>query len=458
MTTDLESNPIARHTLNCGLVELGTHQTSEVSQTSEVLAKPFARTRHGLNRTWLERLGRRTLLARLEQLAHGEITLIEGDSSRTFGQQTESCSLRASLVVARSQFYRRATFGGDVGAAESFMDGAWSCENLADLVRILVVNARLLAARPSRLAWITEPLRHVAHWFNRNTKSGSRRNISAHYDLGNDFFQLFLDETLMYSCGVFEGPDSTLLDASTAKNERICRKLQLSPTDHLLEIGTGWGGFALHAARHYGCRITTTTISREQYNFAVRRIADAGLADRVTVLLQDYRDLEGQYDKLVSIEMIEAVGDEFFDGYFAQCSRLLKPNGLLVLQGITIADQLYAGYICRVDFIQKYIFPGGCLPSVSRVCESLTRASDLRLFHLEDFAPHYARTLSCWRDRFRARLDEVRGLGFDERFVRMWEYYLGYCEGAFLERNCGLVQMVITKPECRREPIAGQLV
>ena len=404
--------------------------------------------------TWLERLGRRALLARLQSLSHGEITLIEGDAIQTFGRRTSTCSLHASLVVHRPQFFRRAAFGGDVGAAEAFMDGDWSCDNLTDLIRILIVNAQLQAARPSQLACLAEPLRHLGHWFNRNTKSGSRRNIAAHYDLGNDFFQLFLDETLMYSCGVFEQSVSTLLEASLAKNERICRKLQLSPDDHLLEIGTGWGGFALHAAKNFGCRITTTTISREQYEFAVQRIADAGLSDRVTVLLQDYRDLEGEYDKLVSIEMIEAVGDEFYDRYFATCSRLLKPNGLMVLQGITIADQLYAGYIRRVDFIQKYIFPGGCLPSVTRICESITRATDLRLFHLEDFAPHYARTLRCWRDRFRERLDEVRVLGFEERFIRMWEYYLGYCEGAFLERNCGLVQMVLTKPGCRRDPIA----
>ena len=429
MTTDLEINVPTRHT------------TTSARQTSD---RP----------TWFEQLGRRALLARLQKLSHGEITLVEADAMHTFGRQTETCSLHASLVVHRPQFFRRAAFGGDVGAAEAFMDGDWSCDNLTDLVRILIVNAQSQAARPSRLAWLAEPLRHVGHWLNRNTKSGSRRNIAAHYDLGNDFFQLFLDKTLMYSCGVFERPESTLLEASVAKNERICRKLQLSHHDHLLEIGTGWGGFALHAAKNFGCRITTTTISREQYEFAVQRIADAGLADRVTVLLQDYRDLEGEYDKLVSIEMIEAVGDAFYDRYFATCSRLLKPNGLMVLQGITIADQLYAGYIRRVDFIQKYIFPGGCLPSVTRLCESLTRATDLRLFHLEDFAPHYARTLVCWRDRFRERLDEVRTLGFDERFIRMWEYYLGYCEGAFLERNCGLVQMVLTKSGCRREPIA----
>ena len=429
MTTDLEINVPTRHT---------------TTSTRPMIDKP----------TWFEQLGRRALLARLQKLRHGVISLVEGGVTHTFGRETPTCSLHASLIVHRPQFFRRAAFGGDLGAAEAFMDGDWSCDNLTDLVRILIANSQTQAAQPSRLAWLTEPVRHLGHWLNRNTKSGSRRNIAAHYDLGNDFFQLFLDETLMYSCGVFERPESTLSEASVAKNERICRKLQLSHHDHLLEIGTGWGGFALHAATNFGCRITTTTISREQYEFAVKRIADAGLADRVTVLLQDYRDLTGEYDKLVSIEMIEAVGDAFYDNYFATCSRLLKPHGLFVLQGITIADQLYEGYLRRVDFIQKYIFPGGCLPSVTRLCESLTHVTDLRLFHLEDFAPHYARTLVCWRDRFRERLDEVRALGFDERFIRMWEYYLGYCEGAFLERNCGLVQMVLTKSGCRREPIA----
>lgn len=280
--------------------------------------------------TWLERLGRRALLARLQKLEHGKITLVEEDAIHTFGRQTQTCSLHASLVVHRPQFFRRAAFGGDVGAAEAFMDGDWSCDNLTDLIRILVVNSQTQAARPSRLAWLAEPLRHLGHWFNRNTKSGSRRNISAHYDLGNDFFQLFLDETLMYSCGVFERPESTLLEASIAKNERICRKLQLSPDDHLLEIGTGWGGFALYAAKNFGCRITTTTISREQYEFAVQRITDAGLQDRVTVLLQDYRDLTGEYDKLVSIEMIEAVGDEFLRQIFRDMqppAQTERPDG-----------------------------------------------------------------------------------------------------------------------------------
>ena len=396
-----------------------------------------------------ERFARKAVLSRLKALEHGQIRLIEGALETTFGTTTAACPLQVVLTVHRSQFFPRVAFGGDLGAAESLMDGDWSCDRLTDLVRILIINSREQAAEPGILSWLFEPVYRMAHWFNRNTRKGSRKNIAAHYDLGNDFFELFLDETLMYSCGIFEEPESRLFDASTAKNERICRKLNLQPTDHLLEIGTGWGGFALHAAKNFGCRITTTTISREQFEFATRRIADAGLQDRVTVVMQDYRDLQGQFDKLVSIEMIEAVGHEFFETYFKTCSRLLKPNGLFVLQGITIADQLYQGYIRRVDFIQRYIFPGGCLPSVTHICDVLTKSTDLRLSHLEDFPDHYARTLRHWRSRFHNRIEDVKRLGFDDRFIRMWDYYLCYCEGAFMERNCGLVQLVLTKPGYR---------
>ncbi len=398
-----------------------------------------------------ERFARHALIARLKTLKLGEITLNEGDVEQTFGKATTTCPLRATLTVHRSTFFPRAAFGGDLGAADSFLDGDWSCDNLTDLVRILIVNSQAEAAEPGWVSWLFEPVYRFSHWLNRNTKRGSRKNIAAHYDLGNDFFQLFLDETRMYSCGIFERPQSTLFEASTAKNERICQKLDLSPQDHLLEIGTGWGGFAIHAAQNYGCRVTTTTISREQFDFATKRISDAGLTDRITVLMQDYRDLTGQYDKLVSIEMIEAVGHEFFDTFFQKCSQLLKPNGLFVLQGITIADHLYQGYVRRVDFIQRYIFPGGCLPSVTQICDVLTRSTDMRLTHLEDFATHYAQTLRHWRSRFHEQIANVKQLGFDERFMRMWDYYLCYCEGAFLERNCGLAQMILTKPACRTD-------
>jgi cyclopropane-fatty-acyl-phospholipid synthase len=420
---------------------------SSVADASKSIAvENFCREQDVSPSGFRERFARRGLISRLKSLTHGEIKLVEGNSEQTFGMASVECPLNVVLTVHRSQFFPRVAFGGDLGAAESLMEGDWSCDQLTDLVRILILNSHQQAARPGVLSWLCEPVYRIAHWFNRNTKRGSRKNIAAHYDLGNDFFELFLDETRMYSCGLFERPDSTLLDASTAKNERICRKLDLKPEDHLLEIGTGWGGFALHAAKNFGCRITTTTISREQFDFATKRIAEAGLQDRVTVVMQDYRDLHGQYDKLVSIEMIEAVGHEFFETFFKTCSRLLKPNGVFVLQGITIADQLYQGYIQRVDFIQRYIFPGGCLPSVTHVCDVLTKSTDLRLSHLEDFPEHYVQTLRHWRKAFHDRIDDVKRLGFDGRFIRMWDYYFCYCEGAFLERNCGLVQMVLTKP------------
>jgi len=287
------------------------------------------------------------------------------------------------------------------------------------------------------------------HALRRNTLQGSRKNIAAHYDLGNELFELFLDDTMMYSCGIFEHPQATLQQASIEKLERVCRKLELRPADHLLEIGSGWGGLALHAARHYGCRVTTTTISREQYDRARTRVEQAGLGDRVTVLCQDYRELSGQYDKLVSIEMIEAVGHAYFDTYFEKCSSLLKPDGMMLLQSITIAEQRYAAARRSVDFIQRYIFPGGCLPSVAVISNAVTRKTDMRMLHLEDIGPHYATTLNRWRENFFARLPEVRQQGFSETFIRMWEFYLCYSEGAFLERAISDVQILFAKPSCK---------
>jgi cyclopropane-fatty-acyl-phospholipid synthase len=298
-------------------------------------------------------------------------------------------------------------------------------------------------------AFVTAPLRRILHWLNRNSPDGSRRNIAAHYDLGNDLFALMLDETMAYSCGVFERDDATLHEAQLAKFERICRKLRLGADDHLLEIGTGWGGFAIHAASRYGCRVTTTTISREQHDWAREKIAAAGLADRVTLLLDDYRDLRGRYDKLVSIEMIEAVGARYLDTYTAQCSKLLEPHGAMLLQAITIQDQVYEEALKSVDFIQRFIFPGSFIPSVTAITDSVRSSTDMKVFHLEDIGPHYATTLRRWRENFFARLPEVRQLGYPDAFVRLWEYYLCYCEGGFLERQLGDVQMLLTKPRCR---------
>jgi cyclopropane-fatty-acyl-phospholipid synthase len=348
--------------------------------------------------------------------------------------------------------YRSLAFGGTVGAGADYRDGLWSCDDLTALVRILVLNRQVLDGMEQGLARLSAPWRRLAHCLRHNTKDGSRRNIAAHYDLGNDFFSLMLDETMMYSCAFFEKETTDLAEASTAKNDRICRKLNLSPTDHLLEIGTGWGGFALHAAARYGCCVTTTTISRKQYEVAVRRVQEAGLADRVTVLLKDYRDLHelgATFDAIVSIEMIEAVGRAYYDTYFGACSALLRPQGRMLLQAITIEDRQYERAARSVDFIQQYIFPGSCIPSVTALCASVARATDMGLFHLEDIGAHYPPTLRAWRERLAANLGRVRALGYSDSFLRLWDLYLCYCEGGFLERSISTAHLLFAKPSYR---------
>jgi cyclopropane-fatty-acyl-phospholipid synthase len=399
------------------------------------------------------RVARGVLTAGLSRVANGRLIVNDGRETFSFGaDQGPEAAVHVDVHDAR--FYLRTALGGSLGAAESYLDGDWSCDNLTGLFRLLLRNPRAIGgidlgfARGA--AWVAK----VGHWLRSNTRAGSRRNIEAHYDLGNEFFRLFLDETMMYSSGIFTTPRSTLHEASIEKNDRICRRLDLRPDDHLLEIGTGWGGFALHAAGEYGCRITTTTISRKQYELASRRIHDAGLSDRVTVLLGDYRDLEGTYDKLVSIEMIEAVGHRYLSTYFRACGRLLAPHGMMLVQGIVMNEQGYSRYLRSVDFIQKYIFPGGCLPSVGAMIEAVGSATDMRPVHIEDFAPHYARTLRAWSTAFEGALDTVRSRGFSERFIRMWRYYFAYCEAAFDERATGVVQMQLAKPDCRHDPIS----
>jgi cyclopropane-fatty-acyl-phospholipid synthase len=399
--------------------------------------------------TTLQQLGRRLFLAKLTGLREGELTVIEGGESVTFGRRTPECNLRATIEVLHPQTYADAAFGGTVGAGEAYIGGLWRADDLTALIRLMIVNRDVMQSMEGGAAFATAPLRRLLHWLNRNSPDGSRRNIAAHYDLGNDLFKLMLDETMAYSCAVFERNDATLHEAQVAKFERICRKLRLSPDDHLLEIGTGWGGLAIHAAARYGCRVTTTTISREQHEWAKEKVAAAGLGGRVTLLLDDYRDLRGRYDKLVSIEMIEAVGARYLDTYTAQCGRLLEPHGAMLLQAITLQDQVYEEALKSVDFIQRFIFPGSFIPSVSAITDSVRRSTDMKVFHLEDIGPHYATTLRLWRENFFANLPEVRRLGYPESFVRMWEYYLCYCEGGFLERQIGDVQMLLTKPRCR---------
>ncbi len=400
--------------------------------------------------TFIDRMARSTLEKMLAKFQGGRITLTDAGTERIFGAGL-SGEEGARVDVHRPRFYRRILTGGSLGAAEAYLDGDWSCDDLTALIRSLIRNLNVARDMDRGFARLTGLAARAIHWMRRNSRSGSRRNIEAHYDLGNDFFRLFLDDTLLYSSGIFEQPESTLQEASVAKMDRICQRLDLRSDDHLLEIGTGWGGFAVHAARKYDCRITTATISREQFDLARRRVSEAGLDHRVEVVLRDYRDLRGQYDKLVSIEMIEAVGHQFFDTYFRKCGELLRPDGLMLLQGIVMNEQGYASYLRSTDFIQRYIFPGGCLPSVLAMGQSIAKTTDMRLLHIEDFAPHYAQTLRCWRERFWGAIGQVRELGFTERFIRMWHYYFCYCEAAFDERSVGVVQMLLARPGNRRD-------
>jgi cyclopropane-fatty-acyl-phospholipid synthase len=391
---------------------------------------------------------RRTVLSVFGKIDDGAITVVDGDDRTTLGR--EGSPLSVTFTIHDPSAYRAILFGGSVGAGEAYMKGLWTCDDLVGLTRILARNLDVLDAMDSGAAgFAARAIELFVAATRRNTRAGSRKNIAHHYDLSNEFFGLFLDESMMYSSAIFEREDTPLADAQRAKLDRICQKLQLTPGEHLLEIGTGWGALAIHAARAYGCRVTTTTISREQHRLATARVHEAGLDDRIQVLLSDYRDLEGAYDKIVSVEMIEAVGHEYLDDYFRVCSERLTPSGTMLLQAITIADQHHEQHRQSVDFIKEYIFPGSCLPSVTSMVSSATRATDLRLCDLEDLTPHYARTLHVWRERFLSRTGEVRRLGFDDAFLRMWDYYLAYCEGGFAERYLGCVHVLFAKPQAQ---------
>ncbi|WP_395502820.1 class I SAM-dependent methyltransferase [Ectopseudomonas mendocina] len=396
---------------------------------------------------------RRAVLRQLENLRHGLLLIQEGSDTLHFG--TPQSELRAEIRVSDPAVWGLVAGNGSIGAGEAYIHGYWSTPDLTAVIRIFVANLDVLDAMEGGLARLGRPLIQGLHWLNRNTRQGSRRNIAAHYDLGNDLFEQFLDSTMMYSAAMFRNEDDSLEQAQLNKLERICQKLALQPSDHLLEIGTGWGSMALYAASHYGCRVTTTTLSREQHAYTERRIHEMGLQDRVTLLLEDYRDLKGQYDKLVSIEMIEAVGHRYLPTYFEQCARLLKPDGLMLLQAITIRDQRYEQACSSVDFIQRYIFPGGALPSVQKMLDVVTRHTDFNLHHMEDFGLHYARTLRLWHENLRQARQRLEQLGYDDYFYRLWEFYLCYCEGGFLERTIGTAQLLLAKPAARPAPLLG---
>ena len=392
---------------------------------------------------------RKAMLDKFECLENAVLTIKDPLGEFVLGSEGAD-GLSARIEVLDMSFYRQVALGGSIGAAESYMDQYWQANDLCRVIQIFVRNRDLLNSMESGLAILANQLLKVWHFSNRNSQQGSRKNIAAHYDLGNELFALFLDQHSMYSSATFYHPDLSLEDASTAKLERICQKLHLQPDDHILEIGTGWGGFAIYAAKNYGCHITTTTISKEQYQAAQQRVIDAGVADRVTILMEDYRDLQGRYDKLVSIEMIEAVGHYYLDTYLKQCAALLKPNGLALIQAITIEDSYYYQALKSVDFIKRYIFPGSFIPCVSAIVASAARSTDLRLINLEDQGESYALTLNHWRKRFLAALDQVRAQGYNEEFIRMWEFYLCYCEGGFKEKSISNVQLLLAKPGNRR--------
>jgi len=386
------------------------------------------------------------------RLSSGRLELVCPEGSREFGPA--DAPLRATLAVHDERFFRRAVFGGDTGIGESYMEGEWSSPDLVAVIRLAVRNLSVMEDSHPALSLLNRVLDNLAHRRRDNSIEGSRRNIRAHYDLNTEFFRLFLDRNLVYSSAVYERDDQALEDAQRNKLDRICRKLRLGPRDHILEIGTGWGAFALHAARNYGCRVTTTTISREQYLHSKELSGREG-DGRIEVVLRDYRELTGKYDHIVSIEMFEAVGHEHYDDFFGICDRLLKPQGTMLLQTITINEQRFQAYRRRADWIQKYIFPGAELASVSEILRSLARCTRMSLFHLEEIGAHYARTLEEWRRRFLAQIPAVKQLGFDDRFIRMWEFYLAYCEGAFRERHIGDVQLLLTRNYNPR-PLLGE--
>ena len=394
----------------------------------------------------MNHLYKKIIHQRLSQIKDAHIIIKDGKSINKYGKPG---NLSAKINILDTAFYKNIILGGTIGASESFIRGEWSSPNLTNVIRVLARNTEAQDKLENLFTLLSQPFLKVMHKLNENSVRGSKKNISRHYDLSNDFFSLFLDKNMMYSSAIYKSRKTSLEDASTNKLDVICKKLNLKKTDHVIEIGTGWGGFAIYAAKNYGCRVTTTTISIEQYKFAKQKIKEAGLGKKIKVLLKDYRLLKGQYDKLVSIEMIEAVGYQFYDEYFKIIGQLLKNDGEALIQAITIKDQRYSKAIQSVDFIQKYIFPGSCIPSITVIQNSLTNSTDLVINDIRDIGHHYARTLADWRKRFLKNKQEIRKLGFDDKFLRMWLFYFAYCEGGFEEKVISDIHLHITKPGYR---------
>jgi cyclopropane-fatty-acyl-phospholipid synthase len=399
----------------------------------------------------LSNTARKLLFKHLSCLENIHLNVDEPDGTQlTFGD-TQSAK-KINVTIYDKTAYSYMAFGGSPGAGESYFLTLWDTDDLVGLISALMHQPQMLQDLDRGVTrWVQAGYR-LTHRLNGNSVSGGRKNIEAHYDLGNDFFETFLDKRMLYSCAIYPNDQASLDDAQLEKIDRICRKLNLQPEDHMLEIGTGWGAMAIHAAQQYGCKVTTTTISAEQYAYTEAEIKRLGLEDQITLLSMDYRKLTGQYDKLVSVEMIEAVGNKYLDSYFTQCSQLLKPDGLMLLQAITAKDQGYEGYLTRVDFIQRFVFPGGCLPSLTRIANALAGNTDMTLLHQEDLAPHYARTLAEWNKRLGENQEALKQAGYEERLLRLWHFYLSSCEAGFTERTTGLVQMLMMKPAARPVP------
>ena len=396
---------------------------------------------------YIDRRAEEAVLRSFQRLRHGGLLLETPSGARMFGGAEGAATLR----VHHPRFFRRAVAGAEIGLGESYMDGDWSTPDLVALVRLMLANQQVFGTLPALPVWLSTRAAALAHRWRDNTRRGSRRNIAHHYDLGNSFFELFLDESRMYSSAVFATPHDTLEAAQQNKLRLICDKLDLRPGDRVLEIGSGWGGFAMFAAGRYGCHVTTTTISAEQHRYVSDALTRAGhIAALIDVRFEDYRELRGRYDKIVSIEMFEAVGLRHYDEFFAACDRLLEPDGLMLLQTITVDDWRFRDYLRSPSWIAKYIFPGAELASVAETLASMARVTTLTMHHGQQIGTHYARTLHEWRDRFLRRIDDVREQGFDDRFIRMWDLYLGYCEAAFLERHIGDVQLLLAKSATRR--------
>jgi cyclopropane-fatty-acyl-phospholipid synthase len=381
----------------------------------------------------------------LHKITKGTLTLKDASSSYTFGDQ-KNIKLHAEIIIHNPRFYRFVVFGGSIGCSEAYMSDYWSSPNLTNVIRLFAINPQLTDELESKFNILLKPFFRVIHRLNKNSQRNSKRNISAHYDLSNNFFKLFLDESMMYSSAIFKTRNQTLKAASLNKLDIICQKLNLKPTDHVVEIGSGWGGFAIFAAENYGCKVTTTTISQQQFSYTRDLINKKKLGKKITLLFEDYRNLEGKYDKLVSIEMIEAVGHHYYHEYFKKINTLLKPDGIALIQAITIRDQRYSQALQNVDFIQKYIFPGSCIPSIEIIQKNLTKETDMIISDLENINHHYAKTLNLWKKAFNKNQNKIIKLGFDERFIRMWNFYFSYCEGGFAERAINDFHILMSKP------------